>query len=284
MGIDWRGWVITDEQAERIREGDISARNAFYFDNLERIRKMAWRYTEKHPRLHGWVDDMVSGVYVDLGFFKQENGKPVVDGCTLSCFVYCSFRFCPYGGLLYLSENDPKMLSGGGLAVYSADCVSFDSPVGSMHNAARHHDDASAQTLGDIVPAPDLFRNIDFTDLTDDLKAVVADCLSKRQAEYFGYFIEGYGNAEISRRMGYSGESNCAADMRNKLRKNYAVILPRLSALGIDITPYTGLTPYNPKAERVYKLSPEVRAYWAQKARERRARKRGVSPDLPPAS
>lgn len=30
---DWRGWLITDEQAELIRGGDIPARNAFYFDN-----------------------------------------------------------------------------------------------------------------------------------------------------------------------------------------------------------------------------------------------------------
>lgn len=272
---DWRGWLITDEQAELIRGGDIPARNAFYFDNLARIKGMAYNYAYKTPRCRGYGVDMVSCLYVDLGYFRQDNGKPVVDGLSLSRFVVASFRYCLYGGLLYLSENNPKLLSGGGLAVYAADCLSLDKPFGGMQNAKRHQDDKNACTLGEVVPAPDMLEGLGFVDHTDDLKAVVADLLSPRENVYFGLFIEGYGNAEISRRLGYKG-SNCAPRVREKLRKNCSLILSRLAALGVSVDGYENKAPYNPKTDKVYKLSPERRARAAELKRIREAKKRAL--------
>lgn len=274
---NWRGWVITDEQAEEIRNGDINARNRFYFDNLERIRKMAYNYAKRNPRCKGLEEDMINGVYVDMSFWAQENGKPVSDGLTLSGFVYSSFRFTPYGGLLYLSENNPKMLCGGVLSVYAPDTLSLDSPLGVGDN--RHQDDNNAHTLGDIIPAPENPFN---GDLTDNLKELVSDMLSPRENEFFGHFIEGYGNAEISRRMGYGTEANNADKVKRKLRLNSGLILSRLSALGVDVDYYDGKTPYNPKTERTYKGTPAQRARGAESMRRQRARKRNGN-DLCPA-
>ena len=84
--------------------------------------------------------------------------------------------------------------------------------------------------------------------------------------------------------MGYKSEINNGVKVFEKLRAHSSEILARLAALGVNIHGYKNKTPYNPKTERRYKLAPEVRAYWAQKARERRARKKGIKPDLPPAA
>lgn len=272
--IDWRGWLIDDLQADLIRRGDIPARNRFYFDNYKRIKGMAYNYAYNTPRCRGFGADMVSCLYVDLGYFKQANGVLVVDGLTLSRFVIDSFRFCPFGGLLYLAENNAKMLAGGGLAVYSADCLSLERPFG--RGDGRHQDDNNARTLGEIIPAPDMFDRLEVGDLTDELKAAVFDLLTSRENEYFGHFIEGYCNSEISRRMGYKTEANNADRVRKKLRKNAAVILARLAALGVVIDYYQDKTPYNPKKERTYKLSPEKRAYYRENMRKQRERKRAL--------
>lgn len=271
---DWRGWLITDTQADLIRRGDIPARNNFYFDNYNRIKGMAFNYAYKNPRCCGMAWDMVSCLYVDFGYFKQANGLPVVDGLSLSRFVIDSFRFCPFGGLLYLAENNAKMLAGGGLAVYSADCLSLERPFG--RGDGRHQDDKNARTLSDIIPAPDMFDCLEIVDLTDELKTAVADLLTPRGNEYFGYFIEGYANAEISRRMGYKTEANNADRVREKLRENAAVILARLAALGVVIDYYQDKTPYDPKKERTYKISPEKRAYYRENMRKQRERKRAL--------
>ncbi|PWM73355.1 MAG: hypothetical protein DBX59_05165 [Bacillota bacterium] len=266
---NWNGWKITDEQAQAIKNGDITARNAFYMDNLERIRKMAYTYARNHPRCNGLAEDMIQGLFVDLAYFKQSNGRPVINGKSLSGFVYSSFIYAPYGGLLYCSKNNAKLLCD--LETYSVDTFSLDKPFGVGDN--RHQDEDNARTLAETIPAPDM---LDTTDYTDKLKTLVSDFLTPRQREYFDLFADGYTNSVIAEKLGYKTVAGNSDLVRKRLRSHSAEILSRLSALGINVDKYKGKTPYDPKTERTYKLSAETRAYWAQKARERRARKKAV--------
>ena len=80
---DWRDWVITDEQKKKILCGDCAARNAFYFDNLPRIKRMAYAYARTHSYFRGLVDDLINGVYVDLTVFQSEYNCPVKDRKSL---------------------------------------------------------------------------------------------------------------------------------------------------------------------------------------------------------
>lgn len=275
--VDWRGWLIDDTQADLIRRGDIPARNRFFFDNYKRVRGMAYNYTRKNPRCYGLARDMINNLYVDLGYFKSDNGVPVTDGLSLSRFVVSSFRMCPYGGLLYLSENNAKLLAGGCLKVYAPESLSLDKPFGSMHGAKRHQDDSNACVLGDIVPAPDCFESLGAVDLTDDIKGALADLFPPRLGECFALFMDGYADKAIADQMGRGARSTSdLGKVRDKLRKNSAFVLARLSALGVDIEPYKDKTPYNPKTERTYKLSPEKRAYYRENMRKQRARKRAL--------
>ena len=279
MFTDWHGWEITDEQAKEIREGNAEARARFYTANLVRIRKMAYGYTHKHPRERSFVEDMIQGVFIDLTVFESKYHCPVTDGVSLSQFIYRSFAYAKYGGLAYLSKYNPKKLGDTSFKIYFADTLSLEKPFGKGDK--RRQDDENARTLADVIPAPDAFGIVDYT---DDLKRLVSDFLNPREREYFDLFADGYGNKVISEKMGYKSESNNGVKVFEKLRAHSSEILARLAALGVNIDGYKNKTPYNPKTERRYKLAPEVRAYWAQKARERRARKKGIKPDLPPAA
>lgn len=241
---NWNGWKITDEQADKIRNGEQAARDTFYFDNLDRIRAMAFNYAKRNPHCNGLADDMAQNVYLDLLYFKQENGVSVTDGKTLSRFIYSSFRFTPHGGLLYLSKNNPKLLAGGGLKTYAPDFLSLDKPFGRCNNAERHQDDNNARTLADIIPAPDTLGAVDYT---DDLKEVCAAYLSPRLREYLGYFMDGFAPSVIGQKMGCKGDNYGAYKSRmcENLRKHAAEILPRLDALGVNVD-YYAKAPQNP--------------------------------------
>ena len=272
--IDWRGWNITAETAENIRNGDINARNRFYFDNLERIRKMAYNYARKNARCKGLESDLINGVWVDLGYFKQDNGTPVKDGLTLSRFVYSSFRFAPFGGLLYCSENNPKLLSGGGLATYAPEVLSLDKPFGVGDN--RHQDEDNARTLGEIVPAPEMVLT---ADNSDELKALCSDLLSPRCREYFAYFIDGFAPSVIGSKMGLNGTAygSLSNRMRKALQGNYKLVLDRLNAIGVDVEYYIRLNPADSsRGERKYKLTDEQRARGRESMRRQRERKRAL--------
>ena len=235
---NWNGWKITDEQAQQIANGEQAARDKFYFDNFDRIRAMAFNYAKRNPHCNGLTEDMAQGLYLDLTYFKQENGVPVTDGKTLSRFVYSSFRFTPYGGLLYCSENNPKLLAGGGLKTYAPETLSLEKPFGRCNGAKRHQDDNNARTLADIIPAPDTLGK---TDCTDDLKEVCAAYLSPRSREYLGYFMDGYAPSAIGQKMGLKGTGYGVQKIRMcaSLRKHIGEILPRLDALGVNVEQYT---------------------------------------------
>lgn len=265
----WRNWKITDEQAEQIRNGEIEAVNRFYFDNLKRIRQMACNYSMRNPKCRGFVQDMLQTLYIDLTYFKTDTGIPVTDGITLSCFVYASFRISPFGGLLYCSEYNKKMLSGGALRVYDDDVLSLDKPFGNNNNGKRHQDDGNERTLGDVVPS---YSPICDEDHTEDCKAIVWEFLSPRQKEYFALFIEGYGYTALCEKIGNYGSTR--DDCNKKLRNNKDIILKRLDELGINIEQYRNMLPYNPKTDRVYKLSPEKRARAAELKRLRTAKQK----------
>ena len=276
---DWRGWKITDEQAELIRQGDKDARDKFYFDNLKRIRKMAFKYAERNPRCNNFAEDMIQGVYVDLVYFKAENGVPVTDGITLTRFVYSSFRFTPFGGLLYCSENNPKLLSGGGLRVYAPSVISFESAL------SKDDKDGKMLLLGDIIPAPDMFEKFDEQSIKiDRLVELCSPFLTPRNQEVIRYYLDGYSDTIAADKLNIT--ANCFSTRKNRvfdtLRKHAAEILDVLEKLGLVVAFYRGITPYNPKTDRVYKLSAEKRAAAAKCRRERLACKK--ADNLPPSA
>ena len=265
---DWRCWKITDEQAEQIRAKNVEAIDRFYFDNLHILRKMACKYAYKHPRSCDSVDDLLNTLYLDLFVFWRANGTPVYDGLGLTLFVYYSFRNAYYGGLAYLVENNPKFLCS---TAYRGNLISLDKPLIS-HRSKNEGEEG--RHLGDIVPCYDKHDDGE-TEMCEACKRLCADLLTKRQREYIGYFLDGYGTSATAKKMGYKNDScGSVSDGAIKaLKKNSSIILQRLEDLGVNVDSFKGLDPLA-KKERSYKLSAEKRARASELARARRARLR----------
>ena len=200
---DWRGWKITDEQAQAIFGGDLAARNSFYEDNFVRLRKMAWNYAKKW-HLCGMVDDLLQGVYVDMGFFYGAYNKPVKDGKTLSHFVYWSFSKCKDGGLLYLAENDRKLLSWYNSYTAPAWQYSLDAPAASVFG---RNAEAVEGTLGDVLPAPDFDDELKGDELGQEFVAFLGEVLTPRMVELLQAVVCGYSIRAAAREIGLHEKS-----------------------------------------------------------------------------
>lgn len=197
---NWGFWKITDEQAEAIRNGNVAARNRFYFDNLSKIRSIAWNYMHAHSTCYGLFYDLLNNLYVDLSVFEWCWNTPVKNGRDLTRFVKRSFSFCPFGGIAYLKENNPKLLCDTSHRVYFCELCppSLDAPV---YEGNPHDNGRDTETLASYIPA----RVSPFDNLEkriEDIKQIVLPFLSARQAEYFALYIDGYRPAVIGDKMG----------------------------------------------------------------------------------
>ena len=73
----WGFWDITDEQAERINNGDTEEYNAFFMQNYDTIVRLC--YDKLHHNANVYhsekdVHDIVNAYYYDLRFTKFETG------------------------------------------------------------------------------------------------------------------------------------------------------------------------------------------------------------------
>ena len=58
-------WKITPEQIERIRQRDRDTVNQVYFDNLDKFKKMAYKFCNKTKR-RDYVQDCLQQIYADM--------------------------------------------------------------------------------------------------------------------------------------------------------------------------------------------------------------------------
>ncbi len=231
---DWRGWLITDEQAELIRGGDILARNAFYFDNLARIRRMARGYMYRRKFTPNWcefnLDDCVNGLYLDLPFFDFENGSSV------SRSVYRSFYYSIFGGWWYISEFNRKLFD----RVYQGERLYIlDKPVQYSSRSGDRTDDG-VPIIDKIISVPSPENEVlDGEVITvETLEIIVCKYLSKQENAVFNDFLNGYERHYICDRLGVKNVSKQFDRLCAKLRANYADIISELSSLGVDLPRY----------------------------------------------
>ena len=294
MTDKWQGWKITDEQAEAINNDSAEARNWFYVANLPRIRRMAYGAMQNHWLSGADVEDMVSTVYLDMALWTYRNKTPIKNGADISHFVFKSFGFAPYGGVAYLAFNNPKVLCSG---EYRPKVVSLDTPMGRKR---RKQDEVNAMTLLDYVsdseeteePFPLDFVSDDeegeeavslivedepciSTDYAEDCKRICGKYLSPREAEYFGYIVEGFPPFAALEHMGIKQCGSLWDRITAKLRVHYKAIITELLALGIKLPRFAFEVPEGyEKACKKFESTPEQRAKARENMRRSRAKKK----------
>ena len=228
----WRGWKTSAEQCEAIRNSDIQARNKWYADNADRIRRMAYNYAKKYEVYKGWERDMINGVWVDCDCFKLSEKTPVNSGKTMSQFVYKSFAYSRFGGYAYVYEHNRKMLSGD---YKCAECISLDMP---MHGK-RGKRDNDGVTLGELLPGFE--AEADTPDHTEIYITEVCKLLKQypKMLTFYELYMRGFNNAEIAEAMGISRDNvpHYLQRLGKRLFKLKGDILPMIEQYGeIDCT------------------------------------------------
>lgn len=259
-------FVFTQEQLKAIHDGDMDARNAFYFDNLEIIRRMAYCAVQrdKHPTVT--VDDLVQGVYVDMDYFCDSLGKPVTDLATIIGFLHWSFHLAPYGGLAYCRENNPKITCKCGnyfdTTYTDNNLLRLDAPIG----------DSNGSTYGDLIPDTRAEMRDDTTDCTEEYVNTFGQYLSPAQRQVFALVMDGYGVRAIADKLGQKEGTTSAQKrgMRTAFVKNRADVLDTLEHYGICSS---GIADREPK--HYYKTSAKQRETMRRYLERKRARKNG---------
>ena len=263
---------FTTEQLRQIYEGDIDARNTFYFDNLDIITRMAYSamQRERHPVVT--VDDLIQGVYADMDYFCEGVDKPVTDEHGIIFFLRWSFHLAPYGGLAYCREHNPKItakITYSGVSFFDTtytdkDCLQLDCTIDG---------DEGGKTYGEIIPdtRAELTEHEDYT---DEFIKVFGEYLTPKMREVFALAMYGYDGTRISEMLGLNRATTYTRMNRlcDAFAKHLDDVVKTLAYYGIYAE---GIAERAPK--RFYKTSEKQRARQAKCRRLKRERRRAES-------
>lgn len=261
---DWRGWKITDEQAALILNGDIMARNAFYFDNLARVRCMARRYIwERKFAPNGCeydFDDCINGFYLDIPLFDFCDGK------RISYSVYRSFYYSIYGGWLYVSENNRKLFCPD---YWGERLYIVDQPI-RFRGRSGDCADNGAPLLDMVISSPSPENEILSGNAVtvETLVTVAGKYLSKQENLLLIDLLNGYSKHWICARLGVKNVSKQYDRMCAKLRANYAEIVAALSFMGVELPRFALQKPIDYE-KAIKKVNSRKGAYSAMTAEQK---------------
>lgn len=265
---------FTQEQLKAIYDGDMDARNAFFFDNLDIIKRMAYFaiYRERYHTVT--VDDLVNGVYVDMDYFCSGINTPVRDYGSLIAFLHWSFHLAPYGGLAYCRVNNTKITTNyknNYSSVYTGNnyFLSLDATIGDSKNA---------RTFGERIGDPSAEQAFEgVRDNTDEYAKVFGEFLTPKLRDVFVLMLDGYDLTHIADKLGVTLGAAIVRKMRIRqaFEKHSAEVFARLAEYGID-----GASVAEQEPKRNYKTSAKererCRAYYLRK-KSRKLAESGVN-------
>lgn len=266
---------FTTEQLRQIYDGDIDARNTFYFDNLDIITRMAHCAVKKERHLTVTVDDLTQGAYADMDYFCHSVNCPVTNADEIACFLRWSFHLAPYGGLAYCRENNPKITCqrGGFYDTTYTDnnLLRLDAIV---DDTDKHLQSDSTASIVEYIADP----RADITEQSDDYTAeyvkVFGQYLNPTQRDIFARIMDGYTDTQIAEQIGIT--QNTASTRRYRMRiafgKHTADIVKAFADYDIHAD---GIADRAPK--RFYKSSEKERERMSKYLQRKRERKHAES-------
>ena len=244
---DFRGWIVTVEQADAIAAGDRKALERFYIDNYARLEGMARKYAmrkynQRNDERYN-VSDMMGNLYIDLPNLNWQNAR------TLTCdIMHDSFHWSASGGYTlrkeqglpvygHVTKPDGKRTSvwNAALVDVNYNSLSLDIPV---EGTNEDH------TYADILQAPREYE-VDFT--PDDygmsataLVELLSDFFSLREREALKAMLEGQRGKMLGETMKLSMKAAATnvTQVKRKLILHFEEVLSRLQTNGVIIPVY----------------------------------------------
>lgn len=227
-------WGITAEQADKIRAGDVDARNDFYFKNYDILERIAKTFARRHNAAFGRpvydVAEMLAQLYVDLPFLYWKNGAHLLESIR-----HCSFTWSAFGGYAQRKIQ--------GLSVKYC-------PWTMLQNKSRSLDELVKVKGGENdelrlidkvadgdTPETLLEKKMSRETSPEELAELFADLIGKRELEYLKLYLTGISPTKIAVRMGVCTASvtSLKNEVHRKLVLNYETVLARLEQFGITV-------------------------------------------------
>ena len=268
----WGNFKLSDEQVERINNGDVEAFNLFFLENLPYIEtRCRKRFLDKHR-----VDDFYEGVsasYVDLRdqhFNSAQQLEAIINkACIYSS--YGSYQLVRKGGRAhtYISLIQPHL-------EYECAFSNWDKDDKSKYALIDRFGKTSPSPAEEIIEEERLKLGNDVDKLCEILKPFFPPALN----EVLPYFLQGYDQGNIATHLGL--ETRTVEHRRRKIRHrlilNYDKILNVLGSNGYDVSYFEGTLPddYEHLMSQITKERLAANKY----NRERRARLKAAAVNI----
>lgn len=274
-----KSFKFTPEQLKAIYDGDIDARNTFYFDNLDIITRMAQVAYDREKHATVTVEDLIQGAYIDMDYFRHSVNGPVTNEIEIAGFLRWSFHLAPYGGLAHCRKYNPKITS---------KCVFFDPTYcdnnfvrldALMRDNSERTGDATVIEYANTDDGDDDFAELGIIDgdneHSEDYTAEYVEAFSKyltpKMRDVFALTMDGYTATQIAEKLGIKlvATATRQARIREAFGKYLDEVVKDLAERGIDAD---GIADRQPK--RFYKTSEKQRETMRRYLERKRERKR----------
>lgn len=269
----WLDWDINAEELEKINNQDKTAIDNFFNNNYKRFRSLAYSFRRKRE-LRIELDEMMNSLYIDLYLWGQDKARPIRNGFDIYSLVKRSFYYSQFGGIAYLKENNPSAFAGADrLPLKRNKPLSYDAPL--LRGDSKRQDD-SDRTLLDLLSAV-IPANDDEQENAHNYEICKNACmryLSKREQQFFDYYLQGLATSKIAENMGCQVYSISTFRKRAfaKLRIHYLDIANYLTANGVELPDYAFCPPEDlDECKRLYERTPEQKRKFNEYQRKRRA-------------
>ncbi|MBQ7907571.1 MAG: sigma-70 family RNA polymerase sigma factor [Clostridia bacterium] len=202
-------FIYTAEQAKAICEGSVAARNKFFSDNYQAIRRMCTRYYREVYKRNGYsggleTDDFVNQLYLDLPYLNWENPALLTHTMRKRSLYHCRF-----GGLCYLMTSNSKVLKN---ASYK--------PLRDSESIYGVGEDGKEFFKPDKMyfePSPE--EKLDEEQREDKILEFVSSFLTPKQTEICKLVLEGYSPTKAAELLKLGG--SVRVRMVKSLRQHY---------------------------------------------------------------
>ena len=236
----WGNFNITDEQAERINNGDIDEFNLFFFNNYNYIQKRCKMLLLKKGKISDFVC-AVNSVYLDLRMLKLKSAS------QLECDISRSCSYYNYGGY-YLTRHDSPQFINNIKLLNIDDGFSLDCQRDEEDDKTEYY---IIDREGETCPSPfeemEIEAELKKANNVAKICEILSQFLSPKENEILPYYLNGQSSSIIAEALKMTSPKvlRYFQKIRDKLIINYKAVLEALLSNGYGTDRLINVIPEN---------------------------------------
>ena len=236
----WGNFNITDEQAERINNGDVEEFDLFFLRNYDYIKKRCQKIFFKKGIYYDYQEG-INSAYVDLRFSKLKSGRQMEKIVIVACAM------AQVGGHTICRQDSPQYDSYYNMlkvdSGYELPADRFDADDKHTYFRIDHYGETAPSPQEEIEQELELAR----ANNVDKLCEILSPFLTPLQNKVLPFFLNGITATPICEHLGITCNSanKTREKLRNRLILNYDKVLAALIDAGYPLEHLEGILPEN---------------------------------------